>query len=312
MKQKKSKRDDNKIVKLAEGTKDVRVEMAELVERALEGAANLITLSESMTRGEKQELSKLVEVAYDKVDANLGFVLVQERKQEAAEMLFDAIDTVRRLEIDDEELTGTGVESILRLMAILDQIQEEEKAEHAAAFKLRKMARNGDVSAIRGFMIAEKGNRAVSLDSCSPGGYTALMEAAQFGQKEVVSELLAKSANVDSITKLGWSALKFAALAGDDNIEVLKLLLAKKPSLDVVSGTEDLHFYGNTVLHNASESGFVQTVEILLAAKCDPHIENADGKTPMNLAFERRYIDVVRLFDADQADSCEVQYTNET
>ena len=58
MKQKKSKCDDNKIVKLAEKTKDVRAEMVELVERALEGAANLITLSESMTRGEKEELSR--------------------------------------------------------------------------------------------------------------------------------------------------------------------------------------------------------------------------------------------------------------
>ena len=33
----------------------------------------------------------------------------------------------------------------------------------------------------------------------------------------------------------------------------------------------------------------LQTVELLLQAKCDPHIENADGKTSMDLAFERQH-----------------------
>jgi hypothetical protein len=97
-------------------------------------------------------------------------------------------------------------------------------------------------------------------------------------------------------------------IGGDDNLDTLKVLLARKPKLDIMSKTSDLKLYGNTVLHNAAESAHIEAVRLLLGAKCDPTLKNAEGKTAMDLAFDRQHLEVLRLLDTDQADKCEVMF----
>lgn len=101
------------------------------------------------------------------------------------------------------------------------------------------------------------GNRADLVTSRWDG--TALIAAAHLGHAEVVRRLIAAGAPLDHVNNLGWTALIEAVVLGD--------------------GGPD---------HQA-------TVKALVMAGADRSITDREGKTPLMLAEERGYAEIVAL-----------------
>ena len=100
----------------------------------------------------------------------------------------------------------------------------------------------------------------VYFASCATADPTlaeSLIDASLNGHVEVVEALLAKGADINAKTKIGWTALIGASLKG--HVEVVKLLLAK--GADINATTED----GRTALMAASSKGHQEVVNLLKA-----------------------------------------------
>ena len=105
--------------------------------------------------------------------------------------------------------------------------------------------------------------------------------AAYRGQKDVVDYLLSRPGLLkDPIDKRGVTPLMLAAGAG--HLEVLESLLAA--GCDIKLKAQD----GGTALHRAAGQGYIKIVERLLEAGCDPNQVDLKGKTPLQLAQEKR------------------------
>ena len=282
----------------------VAADTARLVERALDGASSLVARHRFEDDGKgshnRQLLDDTVDKCYQRLDDSVGRLLVEPRTELLAESLFKAIDAIRDLEttaasdVQEERLVAT----VLRLVAILTKLFDTTRKERSAAWQLLRAARKGEkVELLR--LLAD----GIDVNTADNAGHTALMEACQYHHTPCVEVLLSHSADVSLITALGWSALKFAALDGDVNLSCLQLLLDAKPNLETRS---EGGLYGNTVLHNAAESGYPGVVDALLIAGCSKDWKNADGKTPLDLAIARNQHEVARIFSLDAGDHCQV------
>src|SRR5262249_31836895 len=89
-------------------------------------------------------------------------------------------------------------------------------------------------------------------------GWTALMNAAHWGHKDVAELLLANKAEVNSRAKSGLTALHCAAAQGFT--EIVKLLLANGAEVNAMDND------GITPLHFAAEEGRKDLVELLLSS----------------------------------------------
>ena len=103
----------------------------------------------------------------------------------------------------------------------------------------------------------ELGARADNVTSMYDG--TALIAAAHLGHFEVVQILIDAGAPLDHVNNLGWTALIEAVVLGDGG------------------------------------SDHIRTVEALVNAGADKAIGDRQGKTPLQLAEERGYADMVEL-----------------
>ncbi len=111
-------------------------------------------------------------------------------------------------------------------------------------------------------------------------GRTALMEAALWGQTEVVSLLLKAGANPNMVDK---SQLRDCELAYN---------------FDIPKG-------GNTALMNAVTKGHVKVVTLLLEAGADPNIKTLDGTPPLMNAAQfksRNDVEIVSILLSCKAD----------
>lgn len=93
----------------------------------------------------------------------------------------------------------------------------------------------------------------LKVDEQSPNGNTALLMAAFQKNKPAVLALLEKGAQVN---RPGWTALHYAAAAGD--LDIMKLLLERHAAVDAVSPT------GTTPLMLAASEGQEDAVQLLL------------------------------------------------
>lgn len=122
----------------------------------------------------------------------------------------------------------------------------------------------------------------IGLDAQTMHGETALMIAAYRANGPAVAALLGKGATVN---KEGWTALHYAAAAGDNNI--VQMLLDKKAKLDALSPN------GTTPIMMAARNGYILTVKLLLDAGADATLKNQQGMTAIDFARQGGNSDIV-------------------
>ena len=113
----------------------------------------------------------------------------------------------------------------------------------------------------------------INLEATAPNGNTALMMAAYKRNRPVLDALLAKGARVN---RPGYTALHFAAAAGDDDIAAV--LLAKGAAIDARATA------GYTPLMLAAREGQESTVAVLLGAGAKVALVNSEGLTAEAIA----------------------------
>ncbi|CAH0719152.1 unnamed protein product, partial [Brenthis ino] len=145
---------------------------------------------------------------------------------------------------------------------------------HLAAFK-------GDSEIVA--MLLAHNNPPVDINHVTLANETALIMAAEFGSVHVVSQLLAKGANVNIRNVKDESALDLAAQYG--RLKTVKRLIKIHPSLvhPYKFPNWRVRNFSNTPLHRASMNGHEEVVKLLLAAGIDPNIRTNSG-TPLHEA----------------------------
>lgn len=116
----------------------------------------------------------------------------------------------------------------------------------------------------------------INLEAPAINGNTALMMAAYQHNATAVTALLARGA---AVTQPGWTALHYAAAAGDDAIA--RQLLEHGAVIDAPSPGASGKF---TPLMMAAREGHDRTVLLLLRAGANPELRNSEGLTAEQIA----------------------------
>ncbi|CAM9404731.1 unnamed protein product, partial [Ectocarpus fasciculatus] len=127
------------------------------------------------------------------------------------------------------------------------------------------------------------------VNGMSPGGWTALVYAADRSRAEVIDVLLQANADPNIAEKDGWSPLMFSAVKGDHNHQAVEWLLSigADPNLAEKDGWTPLFF--------AVFSGDVELCRPILEAGSDLRHRLPSGKSVLDLARERNAPAVVEL-----------------
>jgi ankyrin repeat protein len=115
-----------------------------------------------------------------------------------------------------------------------------------------------------------------SLEARAANGNTALMMAAYKHNRPAVEALLAKGA---AVNQPGWTALHYAAAAGDD--EIVRLLLARGAQVDALSPKAS---GAVTPMMMAAREGHDGTALLLIANGADRNRTNTEGLNAVQLA----------------------------
>ncbi len=198
---------------------------------------------------------------------------------------------------------------IVRL--IIDSGADVNATDHDGTTPLHIAARNGQVDAVR--LLIERG---ANVDAANRHGSTPLHIAAIRDNFQVVGLLLDRSANIDMVREDGFTPLHVAS--GRGRIDIVRLLLERGANVNLLNAN------GHSPMDLASEQGHYNVVELLgislfrappgwmplhyaaanglvtlakhLVAKGESVIEqDANGKTPLEYAYDGVHIDLIQL-----------------
>lgn len=122
-------------------------------------------------------------------------------------------------------------------------------------------------------------------------GITPLHHAAFMGDIETVKAHISQKRDLEITDKQGWTPLHDAVLAQHEDI--VKLLLEQKVSVNVQDEEE---YY--TPLHEAVRMHNPTLVALLIDAGADTTIQDMWGHTPLDLADEHGFLDLIPLLNS--------------
>ncbi|CAL9244326.1 unnamed protein product [Arabidopsis halleri] len=168
---------------------------------------------------------------------------------------------------------------------------------------LHSAVRRGDFSAVKDILsnhMESEEELRVLLRKQNQCGETALYVAAEYGDAEVVAELIKYYDLEDAETKArnGFDPFHIAAKQGE--LDVLRVLMEEHPELSM---TVDLS--NTTALHTAAAQGHVEVVEYLLetAGSSLAAIAKSNGKTALHSAARNGHAEVVKAIVAVEPDT---------
>jgi len=162
----------------------------------------------------------------------------------------DQVAFFRAVQIDDDRT----VKAVLA-RGLDPNLHDPERGETGLIIAMRN-----DAMRVAKLLLAQPG---LKVDEQSPNGNTALMMAALQKNKPAVLALLEKGAQVN---RPGWTALHYAAAAGD--LDIMKLLLERHAYIDAASPT------GTTPLMLAAREGQEDAVRLLLEDGADATLKD--------------------------------------
>ena len=179
-----------------------------------------------------------------------------------------AVDFARSAQIDDTRTMGK-----LLAAGIDPNMTEPQRGDTGMVLALRE-----DAKRVFALLLAQPG---IKLEARSGNGDTALMMASYKRNQLAVLALLDKGAQVN---QTGWTALHYAAAAGDNAI--VRILLDRYAYIDAESPTRI------TPLMFAAREGQDATVKLLLEEGADATLKSAHGWTAVQfaLAADKPYV----------------------
>jgi len=162
----------------------------------------------------------------------------------------DAVTFFRAIQLDDD----VAVKAVLA-RGLDPNVREPARGETGLIVAMRY-----DAMKIANLLLAQP---RLKIEAQAPNGSTALMMAAFQKNKPAVLLLLGKGAQVN---RPGWTALHFAAAAGDTGI--MKILLERSAYIDAESPT------GTTPLMLAAREGQEEAVQLLLEEGADASLKD--------------------------------------
>jgi ankyrin repeat protein len=148
-------------------------------------------------------------------------------------------------------------------------------------------AQAGDVANLRAALAA-----GANPDWTNEEGSTALMIAAQLGHLAAVQTLLDAGADVNATDSNGWTALFKSVYNHELDTGFAPVT---KALIDAGANANSTIQFGITPLMLAAGGGEGAVCEVLLEAGADPKAINEAGRTALQMAKERHWVDVINL-----------------
>lgn len=133
-------------------------------------------------------------------------------------------------------------------------------------------------------------NPKIDINLAAQGNLTALHLAAIIGNKEITERLLEKQEiNVNARSEQDWAPLHLAVSLKKKEV-IIQLLSTNKINVNV-EGTNRL-----TPMHLATETGSLEIVRLLFEKEANIHVKNDEGLSPIDIAKNMLYQDIVAFF----------------
>ncbi|CAM2988138.1 ankyrin repeat domain-containing protein [Paenibacillus sediminis] len=133
-------------------------------------------------------------------------------------------------------------------------------------------------------------------------GLTPLGYAAHFGKKDAVQVLLDYGADIDAvshskITFIPSNTALHAAIAGERNVDVIRLLLVNKAQTNIFDSN------GHTCLHTASfHDDNLEIIRLLIEHGADVNSKAEGGETALSVAISQGHHNVAELLRQNRAE----------
>jgi uncharacterized protein len=214
-------------------------------------------------------------------DANALFALATTDDADALSKALDGVDLAR--------IHNDGGESLYRFALFHGHAKCAALLEQRGGLSLHDAALVGDAARVARLL----DDAPWAVDLLSPDGWSALHLAAFVGKDAAVMTLLEHGASARIMGRAFEQNLAVhAACAGHR--------LGKAAFAKLVAATGDpnaLQKQGYTPLMIAAGNGFVEAVDVLLAAGADRSVKQAAGKSAADLARERGHNDLAKRLE---------------
>jgi uncharacterized protein len=121
----------------------------------------------------------------------------------------------------------------------------------------------------------------------SPDGWTALH--LNFGNLEIVKLLLDSGADINAVSKNGFSATPLQGAAAFKKIDLAQLLIARGANVNC-RGEE-----GGSPLHEVAGNGQLEFAKLLLDHGANLNAKDDNGKTPLTIALEYKQTEMAKF-----------------